>query len=63
LLRYEVQILDSYPLFSIRRPGSGRPVPIPTNPTEEECSAVYKVAAPLANAWKAPTIWQSYDIG
>lgn len=44
--RYEVQVLDSYGLES------------KTN----DCGAIYEVAAPLVNACKAPTIWQSYDI-
>ena len=44
--RYEVQILDSYGLKS----------------QDNDCGGIYKVAAPLVNACKAPTIWQSYDI-
>jgi hypothetical protein len=45
--RYEVQILDSY-----------------TNPTyaNGQAGAVYKQFAPLVNASKPPTEWQSYDI-
>jgi hypothetical protein len=44
--RYEVQILDSYGLDS----------------KDNDCGAIYEVAAPLKNVCKAPTIWQSYDI-
>ena len=44
--RYEVQILDSYGLKS----------------QDNDCGGIYKVAVPLVNACKAPTIWQSYDI-
>jgi hypothetical protein len=44
--RYEVQVLDSYGLES----------------KNNDCGAVYGVAAPLVNACKAPTVWQSYDI-
>src|ERR1700687_4419568 len=45
--RYEIQVLDSY-----------------HNDTyvDGACGAIYKVAAPLVNACKAPTVWQSYDI-
>ncbi len=44
--RYEVQVLDSYGLDS----------------KNNDCGAIYEVAAPLKNVCKAPTIWQSYDI-
>jgi hypothetical protein len=44
--RYEVQILDSYGLQS----------------KNNDCGAIYEVAAPRVNVCKAPTIWQSYDI-
>lgn len=44
--RYEVQVLDSYGL----------------EPKDNECGAIYEVAAPKVNACKAPTVWQSYDI-
>ena len=44
--RYEVQVLDSYGLES----------------KNNDCGAIYGVAAPLKNACKAPTVWQSYDI-
>ena len=44
--RYEVQVLDSYGLES----------------KDNDCGGIYGVAAPLVNACKAPTIWQSYDI-
>ncbi|HYT92486.1 MAG TPA: DUF1080 domain-containing protein [Gemmataceae bacterium] len=44
--RYEVQVLDSYGLKS----------------KDNDCGGIYTVAAPLVNACKAPTIWQSYDI-
>jgi 3-keto-disaccharide hydrolase len=44
--RYEVQVLDSYGLKS----------------QNNDCGGIYGVAAPLVNACKAPTIWQSYDI-
>jgi hypothetical protein len=43
---YEVQVLDSYGLKS----------------KDNDCGAIYEVAAPLVNACKAPTVWQSYDI-
>ena len=44
--RYEVQVLDSYGLKS----------------KNDDCGGIYTVAAPLVNACKAPTVWQSYDI-
>jgi hypothetical protein len=44
--RYEVQVLDSYGLES----------------KDNDCGAIYTIAAPSVNACKAPTVWQSYDI-
>jgi hypothetical protein len=44
--RYEIQVLDSYGLES----------------KDNDCGAIYEVAAPKVNACKAPTVWQSYDI-
>jgi hypothetical protein len=44
--RYEVQVLDSYALKS----------------KDNDCGGIYTVAAPLTNACKAPTVWQTYDI-
>ena len=44
--RYEVQVLDSYGLKS----------------KDNDCGGIYTIAAPLVNACKAPTVWQSYDI-
>ena len=44
--RYEVQVLDSYGLVS----------------KNNDCGAIYEVAAPKVNACKAPTVWQTYDI-
>src|SRR5262249_11052499 len=43
---YEGQVLDSYGLMS----------------KDNDCGAIYEVAAPRVNACKAPTVWQSYDI-
>jgi hypothetical protein len=45
--RYEVQILDSYGLKGDQ---------------QNDCGAIYSVAAPRMNACKPPTVWQSYDI-
>lgn len=45
--RYEIQVLDSY---GIKVPGRG------------DCGAVYDQYAPLVNACKPPSTWQSYDI-
>ena len=44
---YEVQVLDSY---GINIPGTG------------DCGAFYEQFAPLVNACKRPTTWQTYDI-
>jgi hypothetical protein len=44
--RYEVQVLDSYGIES----------------KNNDCAAIYEVAAPLKNVCKAPTVWQAYDI-
>ena len=44
--RYEVQVLDSY---GLKRKNN-------------DCGAIYGVAAPRVNACKAPTVWQAYDI-
>ena len=44
--RYEVQVLDSHGLKS----------------QDNDCGGIYTIAAPLVNACKAPTVWQSYDI-
>jgi hypothetical protein len=44
--RYEVQVLDSYGIQS----------------KDNDCGAIYEVAAPRVNACKAPTVWQCYDI-
>ncbi|MFO0966011.1 MAG: DUF1080 domain-containing protein [Gemmataceae bacterium] len=50
--RYEVQVLDSY------LPKEGKLNKLASN----DCGGIYGVAAPLVNACKAPTVWQSYDI-
>ena len=44
--RYELQVLDSYGLES----------------KDNDCGAIYKVAAPLVNACKKPQTWQKYDV-
>lgn len=44
--RYEIQVLDSYGLPD---PGTG------------DCGAMYGQAAPLQNACRPPTAWQSFD--
>lgn len=44
--RYEVQVLDSYGLDS----------------KDNDCGGIYGIAKPLANACKAPAVWQAYDI-
>jgi len=44
--RYEAQVLDSCGLDS----------------KNNNCGAIYEVSAPLVNACKAPTVWQSYAI-
>jgi hypothetical protein len=46
LARYYVQILYSY---GLKRKNN-------------DCGAIYEVAAPRVNACKAPTVWQCYDI-
>ena len=45
--RYEVQVLDS---FGIETPGKG------------DCGALYNLSAPIINACRPPTVWQTYDI-
>jgi hypothetical protein len=45
--RYEIQVLDSY---GINIPGKG------------DCGAIYNQYAPLVNACKPATEWQSYDV-
>ena len=44
--KYEVQVLDSYGLDS----------------RDNDCGAIYGVAAPMVNACRPPERWQSYDI-
>jgi hypothetical protein len=44
--RYELQVLDSYGL----------------DPRDDDCGAIYKIAAPLRNACRKPEEWQTYDI-
>jgi len=44
--KYEVQVLDSYGLDS----------------RDNDCGAIYGVAAPMVNACRPPKRWQSYDI-
>lgn len=50
--RYEVQVLDSYLVKDGKLHKS----------QNNDCGGIYTVAAPLVNASKAPTVWQSYDI-
>lgn len=50
--RYEVQVLDSYLVKDGKLHKS----------QNNDCGGIYSVAAPLVNACKAPTVWQSYDI-
>ncbi|MCK9531146.1 MAG: DUF1080 domain-containing protein [Gammaproteobacteria bacterium] len=45
--RYELQILDSW---GVKKPGP------------RDCGAVYSVAAPLVNAAKAPSTWQTFEV-
>jgi hypothetical protein len=47
--RYEVQVLDSYgiPLDKLQ---------------QNDCGSIYGIATAKANACKAPTVWQAYDI-
>jgi len=45
--RYEIQVLDSY---GITIPGKG------------DCGAIYNQLAPLVNACRPPTMWQSYEV-
>jgi 3-keto-disaccharide hydrolase len=51
--RYEVQVLDSYGP-AIEPPG--RPL------GQDECGAIYSIAAPRVNATLPPGVWQTYDI-
>ena len=44
---YEIQILDSY----------GK-----ETAADDDCGAIYKIAAPLVNACKGPGEWQSFDV-
>ncbi len=44
---YEIQILDSYGKETV---------------ADDDCGAIYKIAAPLVNACKAPGEWQSFDV-
>jgi len=45
--RYELQILDSW---GVKKPGPA------------DCGAIYGVAAPLVNAAKAPSAWQTFEV-
>ena len=44
---YEIQILDSYGKETME---------------DNDCGALYGIAAPLVNACKAPGEWQSFDV-
>ena len=51
--RYEVQVLDSY----------GPAIDPPGRPLQNnECGAIYEIAAPRVNATLPPGVWQTYDI-